>query len=103
MRSQSPLRPFFSQRRRCEDAEVQESEMSRKKESSGIKDLQGDLEELTEHYHEEPEGLSHRHIARTIGRIFVMECYFHYGLKGYQMAGTGIKAILDTLEEVKPS
>ena len=77
--------------------------MSRKKESSGMKDLQGDLEELTEHYHEEPEGLSHRHIARTIGRIFVMECYFHYGLMGYQMAGTGIKAILDTLEEVKPS
>ena len=83
--------------------EGQESEMSRKKESSGMKDLQGDMEELTEHYHEEPEGLSHRHIARTIGRIFVMECYFHYGLKGYQMAGTGIKAILDTLEEVKPS
>jgi hypothetical protein len=77
--------------------------MSRKRESSGMKDLQDDLEELTEHYHEEPEGLSHRHIARTIGRIFVMECYFHYGLKGYQMAGTGIKAILDTLEEVKPS
>jgi hypothetical protein len=77
--------------------------MSRKKEISGEKDLQDDLEQLTDHYHEKAAGLSHRHIARTIGRIFVMECYFHYGLKGYQMAGSGIEAILDTLEGVKPS
>jgi hypothetical protein len=87
----------------CAAAEGQESAMSRKKGISGKKDLQDDLEELTDHYHEEPASLSHQNIARAIGRIFVMECYFHYGLSGYQMAGTGIQAILDTLEEVKPS
>jgi hypothetical protein len=84
-------------------AEGQESAMSREKEVSGMKDLQDDLEQLTDHYHEKAEGLSHQNIARAIGSIFVMECYFHYGLSGYQMAGSGIQAILDTLEEVKPS
>jgi hypothetical protein len=44
----------------CATAEGQESAMSRKKGTSGMKDLQDDLEELTGHYHEEPEGLSHQ-------------------------------------------
>lgn len=37
--------------------------MSRKKEVSGMKDLQDDLEQLTDHYHEKAEGLSHQNIA----------------------------------------
>jgi hypothetical protein len=30
-----------------------------------------------------------------------MKCLHQYGIKGFQMAGTGIKAILDTLQERK--
>jgi hypothetical protein len=67
------------------------------------KELEEDLELLTEQYHEEPDNLSHRLIAESIGRTFAMQCLHQYGVKGFQMAGTGIKAILDTLQEKKPA
>jgi hypothetical protein len=70
---------------------------------NGQRALEEDLELLAEQYHDEPDSLSHQDIAEAIGRSFAQQCLHQYGIKGYQMAGTGIKAILDTLQEKKLS
>lgn len=80
-----------------------EKHMNNEQEVDGITNLRQDLEILADVYHAPTDGLSHRHIAEAMGQSFALQCLEEYGVQGFQMADSGIRAILETLREKSKS
>lgn len=78
---------------------VEDELMNPTLEENGIRELEQDLKLLADLYHATSDGMSHRHIAEAMGHSFAQECLREYGVQGFQIAASGIQAILETLRD----
>ena len=78
-----------------------EVEMSAKTEAGQIElfQFEREVELLAADYQTRHENLTHKAIAEGMGRIFAVHCLHEYGIRGYEYANQGIRAILDTLSD----
>ena len=64
-----------------------------------LSQFEREVELLAADYQTRHENLTHKAIAEGMGRIFAVHCLHEYGIRGYEYANHGIRAILDTLSD----